>query len=64
MALFFSIVAGRGRLMLLQIAKSLDDYVPTPPSGIAKKALAAPHSGQLVDILSCNAQLKLSSTVC
>jgi hypothetical protein len=29
--------------------------VPTPASGIVKKALVTPHSGQLADNWSCDA---------
>jgi hypothetical protein len=51
-----SLVAGRGRLMLPQnCEKSRRLLCPTPASGIAKKALVTPYSGQLVDNLSCSA---------
>ena len=47
-------------MMSSQIAKSLDDYPANARSGIVKKPLTSPHSGQLVDNFELYAYLKLS----
>jgi hypothetical protein len=49
MALFSSIVAGRGRLTLPQIAKSLDDYSANARKRHCQEGVVTPHLGQLVD---------------
>ena len=55
MALFFSIVAGPGRLVLPQIAKRLDDYSANARSGIVKKPWSLRIQVNWLIILSCNA---------